>query len=216
MVSPIKSAGRLTLAKARLVVGLTGTFGSGKSTVGKIFRRLGARKVIDADRLVDEAFRPKHPIRKYIQQLFGIHRRASRKLIAKIVFQDPRKRKRLEAIIHPYVFERIRSELKEARSGLIILEIPLLFETGADRFCDAAVAVVSPARAIIKRLLRKSFSSKEVRARLSAQLSQGEKKRRADFFILNSGSKVDLVKRTNLILRKLIFRDIKAKKERKG
>ena len=216
MVSRITLVGRLPLAKARLIVGLTGTFGSGKSTVGRVFKRLGARKVIDADRLVDEVFRSEQAIRKQIQQLFGIRGRINRKFIAKIVFKDSRRRRRLEAMIHPYVFKRIRSELEKVRSGVIVLEIPLLFETGANRFCDVTVAVVSGAHHIIKRLSRKGFSSKEVCARLRAQLSQKEKERRADFFIRNSGSKAALIKHASLVWQKLISWSIKAKKERRG
>ena len=57
--------------KKRLVVGLTGTFGSGKSSVGRILAELGARRVIDCDRLVHEAFRARHPLKKRIELLFG-------------------------------------------------------------------------------------------------------------------------------------------------
>src|SRR3989338_1442975 len=95
----------------KLVGELTGTFGSRKSTVGRIFKQLGAIKVIDCDRLVHEALRPGHPICKRVQSLLGKPVRLARKAIAREVFLNPSKRKELEAIVHPYVFERIAVEL---------------------------------------------------------------------------------------------------------
>ena len=189
--------------KRRLIVGLTGNFGSGKSTVGRILKRLGARKVIDCDRLAHEVFRPGHPLREKVKSLFGPKTLFSRSAIAKEVFRDPRKRKQLERIIHPYVYQRTRSELKRFESGTMVLEVPLLFETGFDRLCNVTVAVLAGKSRLIKRLSRAGFSSEEVRARLRAQLSEREKKRRADFWIQNSGSKSLLIRNTKLIWRKL-------------
>ena len=185
------------------MVGLTGSFGSGKSTVGRMFERLGARKVIDCDRLAHEVFRPGHPLAKKIKSLFRTAGSMSRSAIAREVFSDPRKRKQLEAIIHPYVGRRIRSELRKVRSGIIILEVPLLFETGFDRFCDATVAVLAGERNIIKRLSRNGFEPEVVRGRLKAQFPEREKKRRADFLILNSGSKRTLVKHVKSVWQEL-------------
>ncbi len=188
----------------RLVVGLTGTFGSGKSTVGKILKRFGARKVIDSDLVAHEVFRPGHPAGKKIRLLFGVKKSISRKVIAKEVFSNPKKRRRLESIIHPYVSQRIAREIGRISSGVVILEVPLLFETGFDRFCDVTVAVLTGERNIVKRLSRVGFKPEEVRARLRAQLPEREKKRRADLYIQNSGSKTLLTQKTKLIWQKLI------------
>ena len=159
--------------------------------------------MIDCDRLAHEVFRPGHPLAKKIKSLFRTAGSMSRSAIAREVFSDPRKRKQLEAIIHPYVGRRIRSELRKVRSGIIILEVPLLFETGFDRFCDATIVVLAGERNIIKRLSGDGFKPEEVRMRLRAQLPEHEKGRRADFLILNSGSKSALVKNTKSIWQKL-------------
>ena len=187
----------------KLVVGLTGSFGSGKSTVGRMFKRLGAKKVIDCDRLAHEVFRPGHRLAERIKSLFHRAGSMSRNAIAREVFSDPGKRKRLEAIVHPYVGQRIRSELKKVRSGIVILEVPLLFETGFDRSCDATVVVLAGESNIIKRLSRNGFEPEEVRGRLRAQLPEREKRRRADFLILNSGSKRTLAKNVKSVWQEL-------------
>ena len=170
------------MAKKRLVIGLTGSFGSGKSTVGRILKRLGAKRVIDTDRLAHEVFRPNHQIGKKVKSLFNIKGSFSRKAVAKEVFSNPRKRKQLEALVHPYVYRRVRSELKRIRQGIVVL---------------------AGAQNIEKRLKHSGFKPKEVRLRLKAQLPEPEKKRRSDYYILNTGSKNSLIQKTKLIWEKL-------------
>ena len=189
--------------KKRLIVGLTGSFGSGKSAVGQILKRLGARKVIDTDRLAHEVFRPKHPVGEKIKALFNMKAPLNRKAIAKEVFSKPKKRRQLEAIVHPYVYRRVISELKQVLSGIVVLEVPLLFEAGFDKICDVTVAVVAGKQNILKRLARSGVASKEARARLRAQLPEWKKKKRADLYIQNSGSKKLLIQNTKLIWQKL-------------
>lgn len=193
------------MSNKRLIVGLTGTFGSGKSTVGRLFKRLGAVLVIDSDRLVDEAFRTNRLIQKRIQNLFHL-RRLERKKIARAVFYDATKRKRLESILHPYVFRRMRSEIQKVKSGVVVLEIPLLFETKSERLCDLTLVVGAEPDTIVKRLSAKKFSPAEVRARMSAQWPQAKKKHRADFFIHNSGSKTELLRNVKRAWKRFQFK----------
>lgn len=189
--------------RKRLVVGLTGSFGTGKSTVSRILENLGARKVINADQLVHEVFKRHHPIGKRIKSLFHMSGILNRKRIAGEVFRNPAKRRRLEALIHPYVRRRMLEELKSIRDGIAILEVPLLFEAGFDRLCDVTVSVLASERTIIRRLAKRGFASEEVKKRLETQLSQSEKKKRSDFFIINSGSKKLLVQKTKSVWKKL-------------
>ena len=172
------------------MVGLTGTFGSGKSSAGRLFKKYGARRIIDADRVAHEPFRPGHPLAGRIRKLFngGL----ARKTIAREVFRDQGKLKRLEAIVHPYVRRRIEAELKRNGTGIVVLEVPLLFETGFDRLCDVTVAVIAGRRAMETRLARKGFSRAEIRARQRAQWPEEKKKKQADLLIHNSGSRQTL------------------------
>ena len=189
--------------KKRLVVGLTGSFGSGKSTAGRMLKQLGARKVIDADRLAHEVFRTGHPVGRSLRKLLGIKGKLSRQAIAGQVFSSLSKRRKLEALVHPYVYQRIRSELSKVQSGVVVLEVPLLFETGFNRLCDVTVAILAGEKQILKRLRKSGYAPHEVQARLQAQLPSREKKKRADLYILNSSSKNLLMKKTKRVWFKL-------------
>lgn len=187
----------------QVVVGLTGSFGTGKSTVAKILKRLGVRKVVDADKLAHEVYWRNHPIGSKIKSLFGIKGVLNRRKVAREAFRSFSKRRQLEALVHPYVLRRIREELKEIQSGIVIVEVPLLFESGFDQLCDKVILVAAPRRLIEKRLVQKGFNKKQVQERLKAQLPQSEKKKRSGFIILNSGSKKVLIQRTKSIWKRL-------------
>lgn len=176
----------------KVLVGLTGGFGCGKSTVSAMFRDLGAG-VIDADKLVHEALCKGSPVYGEVARLFRKDRLDSgreldHKKIASIIFKDARQRKKLEAITHRYVFQRILGESGEAREKVIILEIPLLFETGFDQYCHWTVAVWAPEAVNTRRLVKKGFLLNDIRARRKAQFSAREKMKRADIIIKNSGT----------------------------
>lgn len=172
-----------------LVVGLTGNFGTGKSTTAQFFRELGAQ-VIHTDRLAHEVFKKGNPLYPGIRSLFPeLKGSLSRTKIARIVFGDSRKRRALESLIHPYVFDRIGEEIGRRRERAVILEIPLLFESGFDQECDRTVVVLAPERRVFERLLRKGFRRAEVEARWRAQMPLREKIRRADYLIDNSNGR---------------------------
>ena len=172
----------------RLVVGLTGSFGSGKTTVNKMFQSFGAKKVISADQIVRDKFWPS---------------KVRRKQIAREVFANPKKRKALEARIHPYVRRKMISAIKRTKRGVIVLEVPLLFEAKFDRPCDVTVTVVAGKANLTKRLARLGFNRKEINARLKAQLSEAKKIKKSDFIIPNKGSKKLLRKNAKFVWQKL-------------
>lgn len=174
----------------KTIVGLTGIFGSGKSTVAHLLEELGAARV-DADQLAHEALWKGSEAYKKIAALFpGAEKPAAkeldRKVIAGIVFQDPAKLKELEKIVHPYVRTRIQEEIADAQEKVVVLEVPLLFEAGVDAFCDVTVTVSAPMTEIEKRLQEKGFSEAEVQARLKAQMPLKEKIARSDYEVRNS------------------------------
>lgn len=170
------------------MTGLTGVFGSGKSTAGHLFEELGAC-VIDADLLAHEALLQDSPAYVEIAKIFPEAAGPSgfdRKKIGQVVFRDAQKRKALEKIVHPFVYQRMAEEAAAAEEKIILFEIPLLFETGFDVFMDFTVMVSAPEKARRERLLAKGFSEEEIDARFAAQFSQEEKEKRADFIINNS------------------------------
>lgn len=175
-----------------MIVGLTGGFGVGKSSVAQRFKNMGA-EVIDADEIAHDAMKKGSPVFDPIIELFeeALHpggKKMDREKIAEIVFADPKKRKELEAIIHPYVYEKIKEKLEASDRRVIIVEVPLLFESGFQTLCDKVMVVTCNSNTKMKRLKNKKFTEQEIRARERAQMAEALKAQKADFLIDNSKS----------------------------
>lgn len=184
-------------------IGLTGNFGTGKSTVARIFRQKGVR-VLSADRMVHEVFRKGNPVYPKIRSLFReLKGHLTRRRLAAVVFGDPRKRRALESLIHPYVLGRIREEIRKTHRGVVVVEIPLLFESGYEREVDRTIVVTAPREKARKRLLRKGFKASEVDVRWRVQMPLSEKVRRADERIDNSDGREKTRRQAVQILKKL-------------
>lgn len=169
-----------------LLVGITGSFGTGKSRVAGIFKKLGAR-VLNADEIAHEVFRKTNPVYRKMRSLFPeLKGNLTRKRIAQVVFGDSKKRKRLEKLIHPYVFNRIWEEIDKTNKPVVVLEIPLLFEGGFQDKLDQVITVKSKTPVALRRLAQKGYSREEVEARWKAQIPLLRKIRLADYVIDNS------------------------------
>lgn len=193
----------------RVILGLTGSLGSGKSFVSSLFTECRA-KVICADELAREIVKPGTAAFEEIRRTFGDVVVApdgalDRQHLARIVFRDPPKRKKLESIIHPLVRERELGMIEEYRGfPLVVLDVPLLFESGMDSHCDKTVVVIISEKLREERLVaNRSMNASQIRERLAAQMPQEEKARRADFLIDNSGSRQQTAIQVNEILKKL-------------
>ncbi|MDI6870938.1 MAG: dephospho-CoA kinase [Bacillota bacterium] len=176
-------------------LGLTGGLGSGKSRVAQALQELGAA-VIDADQLAREAVAPGTPGYRAVVEAFGREYLAAdgsldRQKLGRLVFADESARRRLEAIIHPEVIRLMRARveaLERAGAPVVVLEVPLLFEAGLENEVDKVVVVDAPEEVRVARVAaRGSLTAGEARQRLAAQLPLGEKVRRADYVIDNSG-----------------------------
>ncbi|AEB11926.1 dephospho-CoA kinase [Marinithermus hydrothermalis] len=173
-------------------IGLTGSIGSGKSTVARMLERRGL-PVIDADQLAREAAQA---MQGEICRAFPEACRGSvldRARLAEIVFRDPAARERLERLIHPYVRRRMAQEIARLEQRpvpppAVILEIPLLFEGGLERGLDGVLVVTAPDAVRMQRVqVRSGLDPEAFRARDAAQMPQAEKARRADWVIENAG-----------------------------
>ena len=111
-----------------------------------------------------------------------------REKVAEIVFNDPKKRKELEAVIHPYVYEEIKEKIEASERPVILVEVPLLFEAGFETLCNKVVVVTCNSTVKMKRLKNKKFTEQEVRARERAQMSEALKAQKGHFIIDNSKS----------------------------
>jgi len=178
-----------------IIVGLTGSVGTGKSTVTNFYRELGAY-IIDWDELAREVTRPHLRAWKEIVEYFGKDflnedLTINRQKLAEIVFSDKEKVAKLNQIVHPEVFkedERITNEIKSlAPDALIIKDIPLLFELTRPIFVDKVVVVSASEQTQLRRLEEKGMSREDAQSRIKSQLPLEEKIRSADFVINNDG-----------------------------
>jgi dephospho-CoA kinase len=183
-----------------LLVGLTGSIATGKSTVSRIFAHLGAR-VIDADLLSREVVMPGQPAYVRIVEEFGpqvVQEDGSldRKALGAIVFADPARRKRLEEITHPAIGlrqQRILSVLdEESFEGVVLWDAALLFESGGVAKMDRVVVVFADPDTEGRRLIeRDGLSEADARTRIASQMPIAEKAKLADHVIDNSGTRED-------------------------
>jgi dephospho-CoA kinase len=171
------------------VIGLSGGLGSGKTTVLKEFKRLGAF-TLDADQIVHELYRTKR-ISGAIKKIFGKnvfdrHGSIRRNCMASEIFSDAKMRMKLESIVHPGVCKSMRSQLRAKKGKLAVCDIPLLFETHLNNGFDRIVVVDAPIQTRIKRLRRRGWSPTEIRRRTDAQWPLKKKIKQADYVIDNS------------------------------
>jgi dephospho-CoA kinase len=178
-----------------IIVGLTGSVGTGKSTVTNFFRELGAY-IIDWDELAREVTRPHLRAWKEIVEYFGKDflnedLTINRQKLAEIVFSDREKVAKLNQIVHPEVFkedERITNEIKSLDPhALIIKDIPLLFELTRPIFVDKVVVVSASEQTQLRRLAEKGMSWEDAQSRIKSQLPLKEKIKSANFVINNDG-----------------------------
>jgi dephospho-CoA kinase len=172
-----------------IVLGLTGSIGMGKSTAAAALRRLGV-PVHDADAEVHRLLRRDKPTISAVEAAFpGVSRDGAvdRGELGRRVFGDAAALARLEAILHPRVRQAEKRFLRRARAArapLVVLDIPLLFETGGDRRCHATAVVSAPAFIQAGRVLRRPGMTRgRLAAILSRQMPDMEKRRRADFVV---------------------------------
>lgn len=175
--------------KRMKILGLTGSIGMGKSETARMFRRLGV-PVFDADTAVHRLFAKGGRAVPLIDQAFpGVVQdgRVDRQALGKVVFDNTEALRRLEAIVHPLVREAEQRFLKRAmrhRKPLVVLDIPLLFETNGQSRCDHVAVVSAPAHVQRYRVLqRPGMTPERLTAVLAQQMPDREKRRRADFVI---------------------------------
>jgi dephospho-CoA kinase len=185
------------------VIGLTGGIGCGKSLAAQYFAELGAL-VIDADQLARSAIERGSDGFDEVVALFGdsilkdgsIDRRA----LGELIFKDPVAKKELENIIHPFV----RREFEEAVASLkgdqvLVYEIPLLVETGAQERFDVVITVESEMENRIARLRARGMHISEIEGRVAAQATREQRIEVADFLIENDGSEDELLRQVENI-----------------
>ena len=178
-----------------ILVGLTGGIGAGKSTVSAQLAARGA-VIIDADAITHELQRPGTPVFEAIVERFGRGVVAAdgtldRPALATVVFNDPDELASLNAIVHPAVGAEIVERLaaESTTDHVVVLDVPLLVESGRSDMAATVVVDVPPAVAIDRLVHQRGVSEEDARARMSRQASREERLARADRVIDNSGTR---------------------------
>lgn len=184
-----------------MVIGLTGNIFSGKSSVAKLFKAKGA-SIIDADKISHSMLKKN---RSKVNALFGKY--LIKRRIAEIVFKDKRKLNQLCGLLHPQIIAEIKKKIEKAKSkrpnGTIIIDAPLLIESGLYKKMDKNILVTCPRNLIIKRAQKEGMGRKEVLLRLKRQMSEENKKKHADFTIKNKKGIRELRKQVEEVIKKL-------------
>lgn len=194
-------------------VGLTGGVASGKSTVSAILQELGA-VIIDADVLAREVVAQgtlglDAVVAEFGPELLTPDGDLDRPAMGRLVFGDPEddgaSRRRLEAIVHPLVFERIQELEAEAPSnGVVVHDIPLLAESGRAETFDAVIVVEAPEALQVERMVEKrGWTEEDARARIAAQATPGQRRAVATHLIENTGTREELRSRVEEVFAKL-------------
>jgi dephospho-CoA kinase len=181
-----------------MVIGITGNFGVGKTTVANMFRRLGA-EVVEADRIAHRIIQPSTPAYKQIIACFGkgilAGKYISRKRLANIAFSNKKNLNKLNKIMHPKILRRIRERInKIPDSRILVIDAALLIEAGLLSRIDRLVVVKARQGVQMNRLRRSGRPGSQIKMRLSFQLPQDKKVSLADFLIDNSAGRSQTMK----------------------
>jgi len=192
------------------IIGITGSSGSGKSTITQILGKEIKAKTIYADKVVKKLQQKGNEYLSEIIKLFGKdyltkEGELNREKLAKTIFEDAKKRESLNELTKKYVAEEIKNQIKEADFEYVIIDAPLLIETELHNCCDTIIAVVSNKEEQIKRIcMRDNVSKEKAMERINAQPSNEFYKKYANYIVENNGGNYnELVGRIRELLQKL-------------
>ncbi|MBT8317039.1 MAG: dephospho-CoA kinase [Lutibacter sp.] len=171
------------------IIGLTGGIGSGKTTVLKMFQKLGAEVYI-ADIEAKKLMNSDLELIQQIQQIFGenayVNQTLNRQYIAEVVFNDKEKLLRLNRIVHPKVREHFKEFIHNSKAKIVLYESAILFESGSDSLCNFLITVIANLDDRIQRImLRDKTTEKQIKNRIKNQLADDYKIKKAHFVVNN-------------------------------
>lgn len=202
----------LTEGNRKLIIGLAGGIGAGKSTVASAMAQLGGR-VIDADAAAREALK-REDVRQQIvdwwgQAMLDEAGGLNRKQLAERVFSDEAERRRLEGLLHPIIAAQRERMIADAQADpearFIVLDAPLLFEVGLDKRCDHVVFVDADRNRRLDRVAReRGWSADELERREKNQMSLDRKRQLADNVIVNDASEAACFEQVRDLLARIL------------
>ncbi|MDD4909835.1 MAG: dephospho-CoA kinase [Candidatus Omnitrophica bacterium] len=205
------------MGKKKLIIGLTGGFCAGKTTVSALFSRFGA-KVLDADEFAHMALnqpRIKQRIIKLLGDGIVSRGRIDRKKVRQLVFNDKALLMKLSSAIHPYVKKAMKEYAGRCRSEVVVWDVPLLIESGMHRSVDAVVLVACGRQEQFRRARRRGIKRGEALKIINSQMPFSKKRRLADFIINNNTGLDNTEKQARAVFNRLTG-GITGGKNRKG
>lgn len=182
-----------------VVIGVTGSMGSGKSTFAG-FLAGDTGEHLDADAIANRMLEPGEPgfepvVEAFGEELLDEEGTIDHAVLADRVFEADERLETLEGIVHPLVSDRIARRLEESDVPFFVLDVPLLYESGADALCDWVVVVTAPPETVVRRLRDQGIPEEEVERRRARQMDETSKVERADQVVENTGGLDELRQR---------------------
>ncbi|MBU8902460.1 MAG: dephospho-CoA kinase [Victivallales bacterium] len=191
-----------------MILGLTGGFGCGKSSVLKFFKTAGWQ-TSNTDDICAELYEQQDielmsQLRdRWQDKVFYSDGKVNKTAIAKIVFNDDKELQCLCSMLYPLIAKKTKALIEQNREKDFIIEVPLLFEAEWDKIFDKTVAVWTDNKTQTERLLAKGFSINDIKNRNSKQLPNDEKLKKADFGLMNNGNLKFLQKQCNKLIKSI-------------
>ncbi|MGL5972798.1 MAG: dephospho-CoA kinase [Oscillospiraceae bacterium] len=182
----------------KLILGLTGPSGSGKTTVCKIFETKSFM-AISADDIYHKIIKPNNNCYNDILNFFGkdildSNNLINRKMLSKIVFNDDKKLRVLNNISHKYVIKEIKKDIKKSSYNQIILDVPLLFESGCNKICNFTIGVIAEEQIRKNRIIKRDvITEKNADLRIKSQPKQSFYEKHCDYIIYNHDKSLEML-----------------------
>ncbi|MEW6068310.1 MAG: dephospho-CoA kinase [Nitrospirota bacterium] len=192
-----------------LLIGLTGNYGSGKSTVLAMFEKLGAI-TLNADRIVGSLLKDGDVLEEIRDILgdgvFNKDGSLNKKMVADLIFKSDILRRSLEDILHPLVFSRIKDFLDKIgeKERIAVIEAPVIYERGYKGRFDKTIVVHTKEDIALNRLEKDGIMREEALLRMKTQMPIEDKKEKADFLIDNNGDTEKTMTQVEIIYNKLL------------
>lgn len=198
------------------VIGLTGGIACGKSNLSKALRLYGA-PVVDADEISRALTAPGGTALPAIRAAFGNQvfdgDELNRRALSDVIFSSPEARKRLNDILHPLIFSEMRRQMG-SHEGPVVLDVPLLFETGMEDWCDEIWCAYVTQKEQIRRLRkREGLTIRQALMRIHSQMPTMEKRRKADHVIRTEGTKQESAEKALALWREALSREPHARRQ---
>lgn len=192
-----------------LTIGLTGQSGAGKGEFSRVFSQYDGVFCLDTDVTAREVVEKGSPCLSELcgyfgNEIFDSDGGLDRKKLAQTAFSDEEKHKKLNEITHFYIMKEIEKWLSETEKNgakVAIIDAPLLFESGADKFCDITLGIIAPCGTRLKRIIKRDgIDKKAAKIRLNAQPKDSFFKERCTYTIANNGNMNSLIKKAKLFI----------------